>query len=450
MVLQSRVRISKAVVLAVVAAIAASGETLADDWPGWLGPTRDGVYRESGIVEEIPEDGLPVKWRAEVAGGYAGPAVADGRVYVFDYEKRSGEAFNDPGTRATLDGEERLTAFDAESGEQLWRHEYACPYGISYPAGPRCTPTVDGDRVYILGSEGDLRCLRGETGELVWSRSFQEDFAAEVPIWGFASHPLVDGDRLVCMVGGTGQGVVAFDKMTGEVVWKALDANAGYAPPSIIEAGGTRQLIVFHPQAVMSLNPEDGSPYWDVPIAPSYEMSIARPMVEGNRLYASGIGEAAVMVELAQERPAAKELWRGQGRRHALYASNCTPILAGGVIYGADCGKGTFVAANAADGERLWETFEPIRPDEERRVNHGTAFLTRLGDSHRYLIFSEIGDLIVATLTPDGYEEHGRFHVLEPTSEAFGRSVVWSHPAYAGRTAFARNDEEVVAVDLAE
>lgn len=430
--------------------LALSGSLVADDWPGWMGPNRDGVYRESGVIDAIPESGLPVKWRAEIAGGYAGPAVADGRVFVFDYLPRSGDAVNDPGTRAILEGEERLLAFDAVTGRPLWQHAYDCPYAISYPAGPRCTPTVDGNRVYTLGSEGDLRCLDVTSGELVWSRSFKRDFDAEVPIWGFASHPLVDGDLLITMVGGTGQGVVAFDKRTGEVRWQALDAKAGYCPPSIVEAGGKRQLIIFHPDAVESLDPADGSRYWDVPIRPSYEMSIARPMVEGDRMYASGIGEVAVMLRLSADRPEVEELWRGQGRRDSVYASNATPILAGGVIYGADCGKGALIAADAADGTRLWETFRPIRPDEERRLSHGTAFLTRLGDSDRYLLMSEIGDLIIASLTPEGYEEHGRFPLLEPTGEAFGRAVVWSHPAYAGRTAYARNDREIVAVDLSK
>ena len=420
----------------------------ADDWPGWMGQHRDGVYRETGIIDEIPDSGLPVKFRVEIAGGYAGPAVADGRVFVFDYVKMDGEAFNDPNTRATLDGNERVSAFDAETGLLLWRHEYRCPYSISYPAGPRCTPTVEGDRVYTLGSEGDLKCFQAGTGDLLWSRSFKDDLAAVVPIWGFAAHPLVEGDHLICMVGGPGQGVVAFDKMSGEVRWKSLDAKAGYCPPSIVEAGGARQLIIFHPQAVESLNPDDGSPHWSIPIVPDYEMSIARPVVEGNQMYASGIGEAAVMIELASDQPAAKELWRGEGRNNAVYSANSTPIFAGGVIYGPDCGKGTLIAVDASDGSRLWETFEPIRPDEERRLPHGTAFLTRLGQTDRYFLFSEIGDLILASLTPSGYQEQGRFHLLEPTGEAFGRAVVWSHPAYAGRTVYARNDQELVAVDL--
>lgn len=419
-----------------------------DEWPGWMGPQRDGVYRETGIAREVPESGLKVKWRQPVAGGYAGPAVADGKVFVFDFEQDSGEAFNDPGKRAELAGRERLTAFDASSGEQLWQHGYDCDYSISYPAGPRCTPTVDGEYVYILGAQGDLRCLRTSDGQLVWQRDLPEDFSAEVPLWGFASHPLVEGDLLYTMVGGEGQGVVAFDKRTGEVRWKALDAKTGYCPPSIIEAGGTRQLIIFHPAAVESLNPDDGARYWSVPISPSFEMSVTRPMVSGSRMYASAIRNEAVMLKLDQDEPAAEVQWRGQGPGHAVYCNNSTPIFTEEAIYGTDCNRGCLVAADTEDGSRLWQTFEATRPEETRRLSHGTAFLTRIGDTDRYLIFSEVGDLLIASLTPSGFESHGRFHVLEPTGEAFGRDVVWSHPAYAGRTGYFRNDQEIVAVDL--
>ncbi|GAA5508491.1 PQQ-binding-like beta-propeller repeat protein [Novipirellula caenicola] len=426
-----------------------STHAVADDWPGWMGPSRDGIYRETGIIDAVPDSGLTVKWRTPIAGGYAGPAVADGRVFVFDYKKTAGEAFNDAGKRANLKGQERLTALDAETGKPLWQHAYDCPYSISYPAGPRCTPTVDGDLVYILGSEGDLRALRVADGEVVWKRNLPKDLGAEVPIWGFAAHPLIDGDTLYTMVGGQGQSIVAFDKLTGDVKWKAIDDSAGYCTPSIIQHGGARQLIVYHPTAVTSLNPATGSQYWSIPITPSFEMSIARPMVDGNLMYASGIRSESLMIQLENDRPAAKELWRGEPKE-AVHSANATPIFTGGVVYGTDCVVGQLIAVDAKDGSRLWETFEATKPDEKRFIKHGTAFLTRLADSDRYLIFSETGDLQMAKLTPDGYEDLGRFHVLEPTGEAFGRPVVWSHPAYAGQTAFARNDKEVVAVDLAK
>jgi outer membrane protein assembly factor BamB len=426
-----------------------SAPALADDWAGWMGSSRDGVYRETGIIDEVPADGLKVKWRKPIESGYAGPAAAGGRVFVFDYQQQSGEAFNNPGQRANLKGKERLTAFDAASGNQLWQHSYDCPYSISYPNGPRCTPTIDGDHVYILGSEGDLNCLRTGDGEVVWARSLKRDLGAEVPIWGFAAHPLVDGDLLYTMVGGSGQGVVALDKNTGEVRWKALDAKAGYCPPSIVKAGGTRQLIVFHPEAIESLNPADGSKYWSIPINPSYEMSIARPVVEGNLMYASSIHTEAVLIELASDKPAASERWRGEPK-NAVHSGNSTPAFVDGVIYGTDCNQGSLIAVSSKDGSRLWETFEATRPGEKRFIKHGTAFITRIGDSDRFFLMSETGDLQIARMTEQGFEDLGRFQVLEPTAECFGRDVVWSHPAYADRTAYIRNDKEIVAVDLSK
>ncbi|MFN0136950.1 MAG: PQQ-binding-like beta-propeller repeat protein [Phycisphaerae bacterium] len=434
--------------LAALLAVATPIASLAD-WPRWMGDKHDGVYREAGVATEIPSSGLKVKWRTPIEGGYAGPAVADGRVYVFDYVRKSGEPTNDPQKRVELKGEERLLALDATTGNVVWEHRYDCTYTISYPCGPRCTPTVAGGKVYILGSQGDLRCLDAATGKLVWSKSFTKDFAAAVPLWGFSSHPLIDGDLLYTMVGGKGQGIVAFDKNTGDVRWKALDTKAGYAPPAIITAGGTRQLLVFHPEGITSVSPTDGTQYWSEPIKPLYEMSVARPMLDKDMLYLAGIGKQSLLLKLAADKPTAEIVWRDQ-ERDAIHPGTSTPLFVNGVIYGSDCDRGELMALDAATGKRLWSTFAGTRPDETRRVPHGSAFLTRIGDTDRYYILSEVGDFIVAELTRDGYKEHGRQKLLEPTGEAFGRSVVWSHPAYANKTAYARNDKEIVALDLSK
>lgn len=208
-------------------------------------------------------------------------------------------------------------------------------------------------------------------------------------------------------------------------------------------------MIAYTPTSVTSLNPKTGSQYWSIPIAPSFDMAIARPMVDGDLMYASGIRTEALMIRLATDQPTAQEVWRGEPK-DAVHSANATPIFADGVIYGTDCDQGSLIAVDAKDATRLWATFEATQPGEKRFIKHGTAFLTRIADTDRYLIFSETGDLIVANLTADGYEERGRFHVLEPTAECFGRSVVWSHPAYSERTMYARNDKEIVAVDLAK
>ena len=420
----------------------------ADDWPQWMGPSRDGEYREAGLLDRFPADGPEILWEAELAGGYSGPAVSGGRVVVTDYVAAGGRAFNDPGQRATLQGQERVHCFDAKTGEQLWQVAYDCPYSISYPAGPRCTPTIDSGSVYTLGSEGDLYCLDLATGETRWSKSLKKDYRAAVPLWGFSAHPLIDGDLLILMVGGEGQTVVALNKTTGEEVWKGLSASAsGYCPPSIIEAAGTRQLIVWHADAIESLDPQTGKPYWNVPLKPSYEMAICRPQRSGDLLYASGIGSKSLMLQLTSDKPGAVELWAGEPKT-SVYCANSTPIFYDGAIYGSDCGVGSFIAVDAKTGERFWESFEPTRKGETRRLGHGTAFVTHIAGTDRYILFSELGDLILAKLTKAGYEELSRANVIEPTGEAFGREVVWSHPAYSNRTAFVRNDKKIVAVSL--
>lgn len=448
----------KSCILLTVALVAPTffgfSSALADDWPQWLGQDRDGVYTESGLIDTIPTGGLTIKWRTSISGGYSGPSVADGKVFVFDYQKTAGDIVNDPGTRATLQGKERVHAIDEITGDVLWTHAYDCPYSISYPVGPRCTPTIDGERVYSLGSEGDLKCLNADSGDVVWERNFKTDFGAEVPIWGFAAHPLVDHDLLYCMVGGPAQTVVAFDKMTGDVRWKALDSKAGYCPLTIITAAGIRQLIAFSPDGVSGMNPSDGSVLWSIDLQPMYEMSINRPVVDGNLMYVSGIGSESVMLELSQDKPGAKELWRGE-RNSALYTSNCTPIFTGGVVYGTDCHDGSLIAVDAKTGDRLWESFEATAPDAGERdkkvgIKHATAFLTRIGDSDRYFLLGESGHLILASLNAKGYTEHGRFPAIQPTSEAFGRSVLWSSPAFANKTAYIRNDREIIAVDIAK
>ncbi len=221
---------------------------VAGDWPQWMGPTRDGVIHEE-IIEQFPEQGLKILWRTPIAGGYAGPAVAAGKVFVPDFQASAGKAFNDPGTRAKLKGTERLLCLDATNGQVLWKDQIPCDYSISYPAGPRCTPTVDGELVYMLGAQGDLRCLKVKDGSLVWKRNLSTDLNAPVPLWGHSAHPLVDGPRLICMVGGKGKAVVALNKLTGEELWRSLDSSeAGYAPAVRHETNGQAQVVVFHPK----------------------------------------------------------------------------------------------------------------------------------------------------------------------------------------------------------
>lgn len=420
----------------------------ADDWPQWLGPKRDSVWRETGIVEVFPENKLPVKWRVPISGGYSGPAVAGGKVFVTDYVKTSGDAVNDPGTRPELKGQERVLCLDAESGKELWKHEYDCAYAISYPAGPRATPTVADGKVYVLGAEGNLHCLSADKGQVIWSKELKKEYKTRAPIWGFCAHPLVDGNKLICVVGGERSTAVAFDKDSGQELWRSIEArHPGYCPPTIIEAAGVRQLLIWDADNLNSLDPETGKKLWSFKLAPQYDMSIAAPRQHGDYLFASGIGNVGACLRLTRGKPGAELVWQETARTGIPCASS-TPFIESGMIYGADCQVGVLRGAKLTTGERVWETFTPTTGQAEKRASHGTAFLVKHQD--RFFLFSETGDLILCTLSPNGYKEQSRFHVLEPTGECFGRSVVWSHPAFANKCCFARNDKEIVCVSLAK
>lgn len=436
--------------LAILAVALSTTSLSADDWPQWMGPTRDGVYRETGVVERIPDAGLPVKWRVPLAGGYSGPAVAHGRVYVMDFVVKRGDVVNEPQQKVDLDGAERILCLDEKTGKTIWTHEYPCKYKISYPGGPRCTPTVVDGKVVTLGAQGDLRVLSAKDGSLIWQTSFEKDHHAPVPLWGFAGHPLVVDAMVVALVGGENQAVAAFDLATGAVKWKALScSDAGYCPPVVIDAGGVQQLVIWHPDAVASLNPQTGDVYWTIPLKPDFGMSVGRPQVRGDKLFIAGVMRTSVMLELDAKKPAVTELWRGDTAK-SLYPGNVTNMWGDGVIFGCDHGVGSLMAIDASNGKRLWETFEPVRPDETRKIRAGSAFLTLHKPTGRYFLFGETGNLSIAELDRSGYHSKGRMHVLEPTTTAFGRQVVWSYPAYANRTAFIRNDKEIVAVDLAK
>ena len=414
----------------------------AADWPHWMGPHRDNTWREDGILERFPEAGPKVLWRVPVAGGYAGPAVVGGRVFVTDYVTEDDvQVPNFEGKRFT--GSERVLCLDATNGQQIWKHEYPVKYSVSYPGGPRCTPIVEGGRVWTLGTQGHLHAFNAENGEVLWSKDLTVEYGAKPATWGYAAHPLIDGERLITLVGGEGSHLVAFHKETGKEIWRALTAvQQGYAPPTIVEAGGVRQLITVRPDAVSSVDPATGKEYWSVPYEATSGSIIMSPILAGDLLYVAGYSNKNLLLRLSQTEPTAEIVWRDL-KKEAVSPVNVQPFRDGETLYGVGQG-GTMYAVDIATGKRLWSSTAFL--DGKRAKQVATAFIVRQGD--RYFLHNDAGELIIAKLSRDGYEEVDRAKILDPTSVAFGRRVVWSMPAFAGRCLYARNDKELVCVDL--
>ena len=430
------------VIRSLLLLVVTSATVVADSWPQWMGPGRDNVWRESGIAKKFPDGGPKVLWRTQIAGGFAGPAVADGKVFVTDYVT-SDNAKVANFDRKEFTGTERVLCLDESSGKVLWQHEYSVSYTISYPSGPRCTPNVDGDRVYTLGAEGHLFCFEILSGDVVWQKNLKKDYGAKTPLWGYAAHPLIDGDKLLTLAGGTGSHAVALNKLTGAEVWRTgTSPEQGYSPPTIIKHAGVRQLLLLRPDAVTSVDPESGTEYWSVPYKASSGSMIMSPVVAGEYVYVAGFNKQSVMIRMASDKPAAAEIWRG--KKNIICPVNVQPFLVDDVLYGFDQ-KGVMRGIRIPDGERLWETTDVLG---RRPADSATAFIVKHED--RFWLFNELGELIIARLSPQGFEEIDRAKVIEPSNVAYGRDVVWSMPAFASKHAYIRNDDEIICVDLAE
>jgi outer membrane protein assembly factor BamB len=428
--------------------LAACAPAFALDWPQWMGPNRDGVWDEDAIVESFPAGGPKKLWSAGIGAGYAGPSVAGGRVFVLDRQVAPGEKNPDG-----IPGSERLVCLDERSGRVLWERKWDAFYTIDYASGPRATPTVHDGFVYALGAEGHLECFRAENGESVWRRELKTDFKCNAPTWGFAGHPLVHGDTLICLVGGTGTTCVALDRKTGREKWRALSSSqAGYCPPVMIENAGKPVLILWHGEAINALDPGTGKVHWTIPQRTMYGVSMAAPRQRGNQLLVSAFWWGCRMLDLEPDNSMPEVLWQTEKesdtRTTHLNALMCTPMVVDDHFYGV-CSYGQLRCLSWQDGRRVWETFAATTGDKELRW--GNAFLTRIGRTGgRFIIFSEKGDLILANLTPRGYGEISRARVIAPDNTLCGRPVVWTHPAYANGRAFIRNDSEIVCLDLAK
>jgi outer membrane protein assembly factor BamB len=386
------------------------------DWPQWRGPTRDGVWPETRVPDKVPADGLKPRWKRPLGGGFGGIAVTSGRLFVQDYQKKPEEV-------------ERVVCLDVATGKEIWAHRYSVAYGkLDYGNGPRATPTVHGDRIYSLGALGYLHCLDASSGKVIWMRDTARDFKGRLPTWGHACSALVDGDRLIVQVGGEPDAcLVALDRGTGKGIWRSLPDRPGYSSPVIVETKNGRLLLYWTAEHLAGLDPVTGKVRWQVPHTTSYDVTITDPVYHDGIVLVSDYWEGSVAIELDERGGTPKTVW--QGRR--LSQLMCTPLCRAGHAYALDRHQG-LKCIELKSGKVLWEG-QHVTP----RGQNPQASLVWAGD--KALIFNELGELILAKLSPTGYEQLGKTGIIDRT---------WAHPAYADGCIFARNDKEIVCVPL--
>lgn len=438
--------------------------TRAEDWPRWLGKNGDSTWDEKSTIDSFPENKDIVKWRVPINAGYSGPAVADGRVFVMDRQAREltdeEKAVEIPaGEFRPLPGNERVLCLDEKTGKEIWSHTYDRDYKISYPLGPRTTPYVDGNRVYTLGAMGDLICFNATNGKIIWQKELTKQYNTKPPVWGYSAHLLVDGEKLICLVGAKDAGCVAFNKNDGTELWRAIDAEEiCYAPPVIYENEMSRQLLVWYDVAIKSLDPETGKENWTcdfpgkVPARPA--VTIVAPRVENNMLMVSDFYNGSLMIKLKPAAAGYEVMWQTEpedsSQRKFMNTLMTTPVISDGFIYGVN-GNGEMRCLDVQTGKIIWETRQPsagdlVKTNLERKILFATSFIVENND--KFFIFNDQGYLIIAKMTPKGYEELDRKSFLEPSSFARGRNIVWAHPAFANGHMYARNDKEMICVDL--
>ena len=427
-----------------------------EEWPNYLGKDLDGIWNESGISLDIKKHPPRLVWSTKISSGYSGPSVSGKYVYVSDFQAEPydpGEL--SPGTninfvRGTIKGKERLICLNEQNGKIKWTHSHDQTYtsAYAYAIGPRTTPLIDEDLVFTLGAEGQLTAYQAKLGVPTWTRNLIKDFEFSNPEWGTSTHPIVHKNLLICIAGGEGSAVVAFNKKTGEVVWKALNSKkSGYSTLVIRIINGIESLLVWHGESVNALDPDNGNLIWSVPFKPTYGMSIAAPVVWKNLVYVMGFSAKSGVIEVSEGGEAARLLW-GPSPRLGVAGVFNTPFIKNGIIYSGGR-RGIFKSVQMLTGETLWEDSTALlKADGSGKGGWLSAFTVHHEPSGKTLILNDHGELIISTLTPEKFREEARMQLIEPTHLVSGRKLVWSHPAFAHGKIYCRNDKEIRCWDF--
>ncbi|MCC7376017.1 MAG: PQQ-like beta-propeller repeat protein [Verrucomicrobiales bacterium] len=416
-------RSSAAASLAVLLATTLASATAAD-WPQWRGPNRNGHGQESGLLQEWPTTGPKQLWRVDDLGsGYSTPAVVGDRLYVM-------------GSKGV--DTEHVTARDTTSGKTIW----TTPVGKvgkpdqkpSFPSA-RSTPTVEGDVLYALGSDGDLACLETKTGKVRWQHQLRTEFGGKSGIWAYAESPLIDGETLVCTPGGAEATVLALRKSTGEVLWKAAlpEADeAGYASAIVVEAGGTKQYVQLLQKGLVGLAPKTGQLLWRYDrLISKYGANIPTPVADDGIIFggAAGTGAGAVQLVASGDRVEAKPLY---------FEAKLPTAIGGAVKVGSELYGTTAQALLCVDfktGQVKWE---------ERAI--GAASLCYV--DHRLYLHGENGTVALVEPAAEGYREKGRFNPPDAPKHDQPMEKSWAYPVVSHGKLYLRDGATLWCYDV--
>jgi outer membrane protein assembly factor BamB len=440
-------------VVLVVAAPSKSADSLppdlrtritGSDWPRFLGPTGDSVSTEKGILTPWPEEGPRLVWHRRLGSGYGAAVTSRGRLFLFDRV----------GDRA------RLNCWKSETGETLWTFDYPTDYEdlYRYNNGPRCSPVVDGDRVYILGVEGMLHCLRVEDGKVIWKVDTQAEFGVVQNFFGVGSTPVVEGDLLLVQVGGSpkrtrartahdlprgdGCGLVAFEKYTGKVRYRVTDELASYSSPVLATIGGRRWCFLFARGGLVGLEPATGKVDFHYPWRARILESVnaSSPVVVGNRVFISetyGPGSALLEVEPGKY----KEIWTDKDKGIRDKSLQChwnTPIHVGGYLYGCSgyhLPEAQLRCIELATGKVMWR---------ERDLTRTSLLLV---DKH-FICLGEDGILRLLKVNPNRYEEVSKVELKLPGGEPLLKEPCWAAPILSHGLLYVRGADRLVCLEL--
>ncbi|HEX2267965.1 MAG TPA: PQQ-binding-like beta-propeller repeat protein [Pyrinomonadaceae bacterium] len=378
------------------------------NWPQWRGPNRDGISKETGLLKQWPAEGPPLLWKATGAGGgYSSFSIANGRLF----------------TMGLRGDREYVVAFDINTGKEAWATPHGGAFRNDRGDGPRGTPTIDGDRLYALGGNGDLSAIEHRTRRLVWSKNILKEFGGSNIRWGISESPLIVGNKVLVNPGGPGASIVALNKADGKVIWKSQSDEAGYSSAIPVQVNGGTQVVFFTGARAVGLDLNDGRLLWEWTRPANDVANIATPIARGNRVFiSSDYGTGGGVVEITPAGKAQEVYFTNEMRNH-----HSSSVLVGDHLYGFS--SAILTAMKFDTGEIAWR---------DRSVGKGSLVYA----DGRLYCFSERGVVGLVEATPAGYVERGRFKIET------GDLPTWTHPVVAGGRLYLRDQDTIYAYDV--